>query len=161
MHIVKTSLALLHYTSLPLTYWSHAFQTTLYLINRHPTPILNNKSPYECLFQQSPNYSKLKPFDCVCYPWLRPYTTSKFQPKSQPCLLFVYSSAKSAYKCYDLEIKKNFTTLTMLNLYLINFPLIKYPQLHLFPHLIFSLLPSSTTHYQTLLHHLFQWHLPQ
>lgn len=106
MHIVKTSLALLHYTSLPLTYWSHAFQTTLYLINRHPTPILNNKSPYECLFQQSPNYSKLKPFDCVCYPWLRPYTTSKFQPKSQPCLLFVYSSAKSAYKCYDLEIKK-------------------------------------------------------
>lgn len=107
-HIVETGLALLHYASLPLAYWSHAFQTAVYLINRLPTAILNNKSPYECLFHQQPNYSKLKPFGCLCYPWHRPYTTSKLEPRSKPCLLLGYSSSKSAFKSYDLETK-NYT----------------------------------------------------
>ncbi|KAL4586285.1 hypothetical protein LXL04_010921 [Taraxacum kok-saghyz] len=105
-HIVETGLALLHYANLPLTYWSHAFQTTVYLINRLPTAILDNKSPYECLFHQQPNYTKLKPFGCLCYPWLRPYTTSKLQPRSAPCVFLGYSSSKSAFKCYDLETKR-------------------------------------------------------
>ncbi|KAL4575060.1 hypothetical protein LXL04_021901 [Taraxacum kok-saghyz] len=61
-HIVETGLALLHQTHMPLTFWSHAFQTAVYLINRLPTPILQNKSPFECLFNQSPNYHKLQPF---------------------------------------------------------------------------------------------------
>ncbi|KAJ9560958.1 hypothetical protein OSB04_006118 [Centaurea solstitialis] len=73
----------------------------VYLINRFPTSILSHKSPFECLFGQSPNYSKLKPFGCLCYPWLRPYTTSKLQPGSSPCLFLGYSSSKSTYKCYD------------------------------------------------------------
>ncbi|KAL4563236.1 hypothetical protein LXL04_027276 [Taraxacum kok-saghyz] len=105
-HIVETGLSLLHHAKLLLTYWSHAFQTAVYLINRLPTTILNNKSPYECLFHQQPNYYKLKPFGCLCYPWIRPYTTSKLQPRSKPCLFLGYSSSKSAFKCYDLETKK-------------------------------------------------------
>lgn len=76
-HIVETGLALLHHAHLPLTFWSHAFQTVVYLINRLPTSILHNKSPYECLFNQPPNYHKFQPFGRLCYPCLRPYTTSK------------------------------------------------------------------------------------
>ncbi|KAL4565106.1 hypothetical protein LXL04_029190 [Taraxacum kok-saghyz] len=105
-HIVETGLSLLHYAKLPLHYWSHAFQTAVYLINRLPTTILNHKSPYEALFNQVPNYSKLKPFGCLCYPWLRPYTTSKLQPRSSPCIFLGYSDSKSAYKCYDLETRR-------------------------------------------------------
>lgn len=37
-HIVETGLALLHFAGLPLTFWSHAFQTAAHLINRLPTP---------------------------------------------------------------------------------------------------------------------------
>ena len=32
-HIVETGLSLLHFASLPSTYWSYAFQATVYLIN--------------------------------------------------------------------------------------------------------------------------------
>lgn len=38
-HITETGLALLHQASLPLSYWSYAFQTAVYLINRMSTPI--------------------------------------------------------------------------------------------------------------------------
>ena len=45
-HIVETGLTLLHSANLPLSFWSYAFQTAVYLINRMPTPILENNSPF-------------------------------------------------------------------------------------------------------------------
>ena len=59
-HLVETGLTLLHDASLDFSFWPHAFQIASYLINRQPTPLLQNKSPYEALFGQKPNYLKLK-----------------------------------------------------------------------------------------------------
>jgi hypothetical protein len=109
-HIVETGLTLLHNASLPLSFWSFAFQTTSYLINRLLTPLLNNKSPFESLFRSPPNYSKLRIFGCLCFPWLKPYTSHKLEPKSRPYLFLGYSSSQSAYKCYDLSSKNFFIT---------------------------------------------------
>ena len=95
-HVVETGLSLLHYAQLPSQFWSHAFQAATYLINRLPTTILNNKSPYDMLFNVAPTYSKLKPFGCLCYPWLRPYNTSKLQSRSASCIFLGYSSSRSA-----------------------------------------------------------------
>ncbi|KAL4565975.1 hypothetical protein LXL04_030083 [Taraxacum kok-saghyz] len=100
-HIVETGLALLHYAHVPLSFWSHAFQIAVYLINRLPTPILNFKSPYDVIYGKSPTYNKLKSFGCLCYPWLRPYAKSKLHPRSASCIFLGYSSSKSAYKCFD------------------------------------------------------------
>ncbi|KAI3526642.1 hypothetical protein L1887_05902 [Cichorium endivia] len=105
-HIVETGLALLHYAKLPLTYWTHAFQTAVYLINRLPTHVLHNQSPFQRLFHTPPNYTRLKPFGCLCYPWLKPYSSSKLHPKSTPCLFLGYSTSKSAYKCFDPLTKR-------------------------------------------------------
>ncbi|KAM0005355.1 putative RNA-directed DNA polymerase [Helianthus debilis subsp. tardiflorus] len=58
-HVVETGLALLHHAHLPTSFWSHAFQAATYLINRLPTTILNNKSPYEVLFNVAPNLNHL------------------------------------------------------------------------------------------------------
>ena len=45
-HIVETGLSLLHHASMPILYWSLSFSTVVYLINRMPTPILKNISPF-------------------------------------------------------------------------------------------------------------------
>ena len=100
-HLVETGLTLLHDASLSLSYWPHAFQTTTYLINRQPTPLLKHKSPFEVLFGQRPNYLKLRKFCCLCYPLTRPYNTHKLQPKSIPCIFLGYSQTQNAYKCMD------------------------------------------------------------
>jgi hypothetical protein len=61
-HIVETGLALLSHAHLPFRFWDDAFQTACYLINRLPTKILHNISPFEKLFTSSPNHSFLKNF---------------------------------------------------------------------------------------------------
>lgn len=99
-------LTLLHDASLSLSYWPHAFSTAAYLINSQPTPLLNNKSPFEALFHQTPNYLKLKKFGCLCFPLTKPYNTNKLQPKSIPCLFVGYSTTQNAYKCFDLKAEK-------------------------------------------------------
>ena len=44
-HTVETTRALLHHAELPTTFWSFAFRTASYLINRLPTPNLSMKTP--------------------------------------------------------------------------------------------------------------------
>jgi hypothetical protein len=105
-HLVETGLTLLHDASFPLSYWPHAFSTSAYLINRQPTPLLQNKTPFEILFRQPPNYLKLKKFGCRCFPLTKPYNTNKLQPKATPCLFLGYSTIQYAYKCLDLSTNK-------------------------------------------------------
>ena len=100
-HIVETSLALLTHASMPLKYWSYAILTSVYLINRMPTPTLDNQSPYQKLFHSPPKYTHLHNFGCLCYPWLRPYAPHKLAPKSIACVFLGYSSTQHAYLCLD------------------------------------------------------------
>lgn len=60
-------------------FWSHASQAVVYLLS---SSVLYFKTPYEMLSQWSPNYQHLKPFGCLCFPWLCPYNISKLQPRS-------------------------------------------------------------------------------
>ena len=104
-------LTLLHDTSLPFSYWPHAFQRASYLINRQPTSLLQNHSPFEALFGQKPNYLKLRNYRCLCYPLTRPYNTHKMQSKSSPCVFIKYSQTQSAYKCLNLKTHKIYTSM--------------------------------------------------
>jgi histone deacetylase 1/2 len=82
-HLVETGLTLLSQANLPMQYWDHAFVTAAFLINRLPTPVLNNKSPYYVLLHKQPDYKALKIFGCACFPFLRPYNSNKLNYRSQ------------------------------------------------------------------------------
>ena len=107
-HLFETGLTLIHDAHLDFSYWPYAFQTDSYLINRQPTPFLQEKSPFEVLFGQTPNYLKLKKFGCISYPLTRPYNSNKMQPKSKACLFLGYSPTQNTYKCLEPQTKKNF-----------------------------------------------------
>lgn len=96
-HIVETGLTLLGKSAVPKSYWPYAFATAVYLINRIPTQVLHNVSPYNNVFGQTPNYLKLRVFDSLCFPWLRPYTSNKLDDRSRPCVFGGYSLTQSAY----------------------------------------------------------------
>src|SRR5690606_29702732 len=82
----------------------------VYLINRMPTPNLFLKSPFECLFGSIPNYSKLKIFGCLCFPWLRPYASNKLDSRSTPCIFLGYPTTQSAYFCLDITTTRIYTS---------------------------------------------------
>ena len=107
-HIVKIGLTLLSHASLPLTFWPHAFNTAVYLINRMPTPTLNPSTPFELIFKTKPNYAKLKIFECLCYSWLRPYSSHKLAPKSTLCVFLGYSLSQSAYLYFEPTTSKTY-----------------------------------------------------
>lgn len=98
--IVEKGLALLAHASLPLAFWEYAFNTAVYLINRLISPILDFQSPYHLLYHRDPDYSFLKTFGCLCYPFLRPYNKTKLDFRSQPCVFVGYSSKHKGYLCF-------------------------------------------------------------
>jgi histone deacetylase 1/2 len=105
-HIVETGLTLLGQCHAPLKYWSYAFESSVYLINRMPTPVLNYKSPFECLLKSSPDYAFLRTFGCLCFPFLRPYNTHKLDFRSSACVFLGYSNSHLGYRCLDLTSKR-------------------------------------------------------
>jgi histone deacetylase 1/2 len=102
-HIVETGLTLLSQASLPMKFWDHAFVTAAFLINRMPTPVLDHQSPYFVLLKKQPDYKALKIFGCACFPFLRPYHTTKLAYRSQECVFLGYSSTYKGYKCLSPE----------------------------------------------------------
>ncbi|GAU28846.1 hypothetical protein TSUD_21830 [Trifolium subterraneum] len=98
-HLVETGLTLLSQAQLPLKYWDHAFITAAFLINRLPTPILQNHSPYFTLLHKHPDYKALKVFGCACFPFLRPYHSTKLAYRSKECIFLGYSAMYKGYKC--------------------------------------------------------------
>jgi transposase InsO family protein len=58
--VLKTGLTLLAHSHLSNRYWVDAFLTAVCIINRLPTPTLQNKSPYLKLYYRDPDYKKLR-----------------------------------------------------------------------------------------------------
>jgi hypothetical protein len=101
-HIVETGLSLLATVSVPFTFWDTAFETTTYLINRLPSKITKKKSPYECLFHLTPDYKYVKIFGCECWPFLRPYQSSKLSFRFSSCVFTAYSKNHLGYECLHI-----------------------------------------------------------
>jgi hypothetical protein len=100
-HIVEMGLTLLAQSGLPTKFWVESFLTSTYLINRLPTKVLHNESPFSKLFGKPPDYSFLKVFGSLCYPLLRPYGQHKLSFRSKPCIFLGYCLNQRGYRCFD------------------------------------------------------------
>lgn len=108
-HLTETTSYLVNHASLPTQLWSCIFVTAAYLINRMPTSIPNMNTSYHILFRQPPNYTKIKTFCFICFPWLKPYTHNKLEPRSKLCIFIGYSPTLSEYIFYNF--KKTYVSL--------------------------------------------------
>jgi histone deacetylase 1/2 len=100
-HIVKTGLTLLGQCSASFRFWNYAFESSVYRINHMLTPFLQNQSPFECLFNRTPDYDFLHTFGCLCFLFLHPYHAHKLNFRSSPCVFLGYSSSHLGYRCLD------------------------------------------------------------
>lgn len=104
-HLSEIGRTMLYHSGASYSYWVEAFLTACFTINRLPTPLLHNKSPFEVLFGIVPNYSILRPFGCLCFPNLRSYRCHKLEPTSSPCVFLGYSSTQKGYRCLRLDTR--------------------------------------------------------
>lgn len=85
--------ALKFQANLPDRFWDETIQTTCYLTNRLPTPLLSCKSPYELLYRTPPNYLELRVFGYLCYPTnLTP--KYKFDSRAHCCIFMGYPTGQ-------------------------------------------------------------------
>ncbi|KAL8161603.1 LOW QUALITY PROTEIN: hypothetical protein V2J09_013092 [Rumex salicifolius] len=88
--IQEKGLSLLAHVSLPFQYWEHAFHTPTHLSNRTITPYSLLQIPILRPIQSHPDYSYLKSLECLCFPYLCPYTPTKLTYRSLPCVFIGY-----------------------------------------------------------------------
>ena len=100
-HLLEMARALRFQAGLPLKYWGECVLTSTYLINRLPTPILHNKSPYEVLHGTLPDYSLLRAFGCLCFASV--HTNDKFASRAIKSVFLGYPSNKKGYALLNLE----------------------------------------------------------
>jgi len=105
-HIQEMGLTFLTQSSLSPQYWVDAFLTSVFLINRLPSKVLDNKTPYFLLHKTEPLYKDFSVFGCACDPLLPPYTEHKLAFRSKKFLFLGYSNYQKGYRCLDLRIKR-------------------------------------------------------
>ena len=102
-HILNVARALLFQCNLPKIFWSYAILHAVFLINRIPTPILNNSSPFEKLYNKAPDYHDLKPFGCLCYFSTLQHNRHKFDARAKKGVFLGYKLGVKGYLYYDLD----------------------------------------------------------
>lgn len=75
----------------------------VYLINRVPTKILNNKSSYEVLYGEVPDLSNLKVFGCLSYESTLPVNRHKFNSRDKKCAFLGYKSGIKGFVLVDVH----------------------------------------------------------
>lgn len=98
-HITEIDLSLLAQSSLPMKYEWHAFQSATYLINLLPSSVIHYSNPHLMLYNKNLDYTSLKIFGYACFPFLRPYNSSKLQFRSSKCIFLGYCSSHKGYYC--------------------------------------------------------------
>jgi histone deacetylase 1/2 len=52
-HIVEVGLTLLAHASMPLQFWDEAFITVVFMINRLPSKVIGQETPFSLIWQTS------------------------------------------------------------------------------------------------------------
>jgi len=97
-HVVDTGRTLMAHASVPIKYWSAAFRTAVFLINRLPSSAIKYKSPHELVFGSSPSLDFLRVFGCSL---LSLFGRSKLDYKSVCCVFIGYSANHKGYYCLE------------------------------------------------------------
>ena len=100
-HILDVVRATTIAASTSTQFWGEAVLTAVYIINRCPSPIVQNQTPYDMLFDSSPSYDSLRVFGCVCFILLQDHERNKLQYCSRLCCFLGYGIGKKGYRCCD------------------------------------------------------------
>lgn len=98
---MEIELTLLVQSGLPKKFQVDVFLTSIFIINRLPTKVVDYSSPFEHPFHIPPDFTYFRAFGCHCFPYLLPYSTDKLSYCSTPCIFIGYCSNHKGFQYFD------------------------------------------------------------
>ncbi|XP_010424525.1 PREDICTED: uncharacterized protein LOC104709648 [Camelina sativa] len=105
-HLMEVARSMMFHSNVPKKFWGDAVVTACYLINRTPTKILGDISPFVVLNKIKPSINHLRVFGFVCYVLKPSEQRDKLDAKSVKSMFIGYSTTQKGYKCYELEARR-------------------------------------------------------
>ncbi|KAJ0580529.1 putative RNA-directed DNA polymerase [Helianthus annuus] len=105
-HLLETARALRFEAKLPAKLWGECILTAAYIINRLPSEVIGNKTPYELVLNQEPEYGHMRVFGCLAYYWNTDAKNDKFDVRGKPGVFLGYPHGTKGYTIYDLGERK-------------------------------------------------------
>ncbi|CAA7021399.1 unnamed protein product [Microthlaspi erraticum] len=96
----------------PLEHWGDCVLTAVFLTNRLPTPLLQNKTPFALLNGKMPDYKGLRVFGCLAFCSTSSKGCNKFQPRARPCVFLGYPAGYKGYKLLNEPLPDFFSPLS-------------------------------------------------
>ncbi|KAL1199575.1 Retrovirus-related Pol polyprotein from transposon RE1 [Cardamine amara subsp. amara] len=109
-HLMEVARSMMFHKNKPRRFWGDVVMTACYLINRTPTKVLNDISPYEVLNKTKPHIDHLRVFGCVCFILVPGNQRNKLDAKSTRSVFIGYSTTQKGYTCYDPSTKRIMTS---------------------------------------------------
>ena len=89
-HLLNVARALFFQSKVPISFQGDCVTTTAFLINRTPSPLLQQCLPYNILFKKEPDYHALRSFGCLELASTLPSSRNKFYPRAVPAIFVSY-----------------------------------------------------------------------
>ena len=84
-----------------------------FLINRVPTPLLKNKSPYQMLYDNLPDVNSFKVFGYLCYAFTLLAHRSKLHSRARKYVFLGYKSGSKGYVLFYLDTREIFLSINV------------------------------------------------
>ena len=98
--IMEAVKAMLHDRDLPMHLWAEATRKTVYVQNRTPHRVLDNKTPEEDFSGEKPEVRHIRIFDFLVYIHIPEEKRTKLNPSGRKGIFVGYSYTSKDYRIY-------------------------------------------------------------
>jgi len=92
---------MLYEKELPKKLWAETASTTVFLLNRLPSRVLNKKTPFEGWFGYRPDLQNLKKICCLYFSFVPQVKKDKLDKKVEPGVFIGYNNTSKAYRIFQ------------------------------------------------------------
>ena len=104
--LLPNARAMLEDAQLNHVFWEDAINIANYIFNRMPHKGIDNKIPYELLYNEQVDYNKFKVFGCQAFFYVPKQFRKKLSNSTLPGIFLGYDNNPTAFKIYDTTNNK-------------------------------------------------------